>query len=258
MRVDALLVLATGLGGSVPPPRRAAAPRADVPLPAVEQDDEASKMLVLQHEYERYRAAVEQPLHNVDESTAQRTQAVRVRGLLSGEDIEALHRLGKELARQRPDSTIDRSAWGQPEGTWLVTFLNTEGAFEQALPALHAKVRAAALAVDRAHWNLTAGVAEGQLNYRVAEYHTMRSELDDGDRCLSHAPFALPLPLPLNPTPSPSPSPNPNPNLALPWPSRLFEPSPKDANGTRTTTQASRRAAGCARCATWTRAACSP
>ena len=205
-------------------------------------------MLALQREYERYRAAVEQPLHNVDESTAQRTQAVRVRGLLSGEDIEALHRLGKELARQRPDSTIDRSAWGQPEGTWLVTFLNTEGAFEQALPALHAKVRAAALAVDRAHWNLTAGVAEGQLNYRVAEYHTMRSELDDGDRCLSHAPFALPLPLPLNP----------NPNLALPWPSRLFEPSPKDANETRTTTQASRRAAGCARCATWTRAACSP
>ena len=96
-------------------------------MPAVEQDDETSKMLALQREYERYRAAVEQPLHNVDESTAQRTQAVRVRGLLSGEDIEALHRVGKELARERPDSTIDRSAWGQPEGTWLVTFLNTEG-----------------------------------------------------------------------------------------------------------------------------------
>ena len=51
MRVDALLVLATGLGGSVPPPRRAAVPRADVPLPAVEQDDEASKMPALQREY---------------------------------------------------------------------------------------------------------------------------------------------------------------------------------------------------------------
>ena len=93
---------------------------------------------------------------------------------------EALHLAGAETARRRPDSTVDRSAWGQPEGTWLVTFLNTDGAFEQALPALHAKVRAAAVAVDRAQWNLTAGVADGQLNYRVAEYHTMRSELDNG------------------------------------------------------------------------------
>ena len=182
MRVDsaALLVLATSLGRSLAPPRRVHAPRAVAPLPAVEQDDEASTMLQVQREYERYRAAVEQPLHNVDESTAQRTQAVRVRGLLSGEDIEALHLAGAETARRRPDSTVDRSAWGQPEGTWLVTFLNTDGAFEQALPALHAKVRAAAVAVDRAQWNLTAGVADGQLNYRVAEYHTMRSELDNG------------------------------------------------------------------------------
>ena len=151
-----------------PPPRRAVALMSAV-------DEDAMRL-----EYERYRAAVEQPLHNVDESTAQRTQAVRVRGLLSGEDIEALHRAGAETARRHPESTVDRSAWGQPEGTWLVTFLNTDGAFEQALPALHAKVRAAAVAVDRAQWNLTAGVADGQLNYRVAEYHTMRSELDDG------------------------------------------------------------------------------
>ena len=179
MRVDSssLLVLATGLGRWAAPPRRIhLAPRAAAPLPAVEGDDEAA----LRREYERYRAAVEQPLCNVDEPTAQRTQAVRVRGLLSSEDIEALHRVGAETARRRPDSTVDRSAWGQPEGTWLVTFLNTDGAFEQALPALHAKVRAAAVAVDRAQWNLTAGVADGHLNYRVAEYHTMRSTLDDG------------------------------------------------------------------------------
>jgi hypothetical protein len=197
MRVDsaALLVLATSLGRSLAPPRCVHTPRAVAPLPAVEQDDEA-----LLREYERYRAAVEKPLHNVDESTAQRTQAVRVRRLLSGEDIEALHRAGAEIARRRPDSTVDRSAWGQPEGTWLVTFLNTDGAFEQALPALHAKVRAAAVAVDRAQWNLTAGVADGQLNYRVAEYHTMRSELDDGQ----------PLPDPTLAKPAP--------NLALTWP----------------------------------------
>ena len=158
MRLDsaALIVLATGLGRSPTPARRVhLAPRAIAPLPAVEQDDEAT----LVREYERYKAAVEQPLCNVDESTAQRTQAVRIKGLLSGEDIEALHRVGAETARRRPDSTIDRSAWGQPEGTWLVTFLNTDGAFEQALPALHAKVRAAAVAVDRARWNLTAGAA---------------------------------------------------------------------------------------------------
>ena len=148
--MHALLVLATAIGPSPAPPRRAR-----LTPPRVVALDQAE----LQREYERYRAAVEQPLYNVDEPTAQRTQAVRIRGLLSSEEIDSLHRIGADLARRRPDSTVDRSAWGQPEGTWLVTFLNTDGAFEQALPALHAKVRAAAFAVDRAQWNVTAGVA---------------------------------------------------------------------------------------------------
>ena len=132
--------------------------------------------------------------------SAQRTRSSSSDSGEAQSKFVALHRAGAEIARRRPDSTVDRSAWGQPEGTWLVTFLNTDGAFEQALPALHAKVRAAAVAVDRAQWNLTAGVADGQLNYRVAEYHTMRSELDDGQ----------PLPDPTLAKPAP--------NLALTWP----------------------------------------
>ena len=132
----------------------------------------------LRLEYERYKIAVEAPLHNVDISSAQRTSAVRIRKLLSADDIVALHSLGATIAAQYQHSTIDRSAWGQPEGTWRVTFLNTAGAFESALPELYARVRSAALSVDREHWQLTRGVE--CVNYRVAEYHTVRARLDDG------------------------------------------------------------------------------
>jgi len=130
----------------------------------------------LRYEYERYVAAVTTPLSNYDEETAQRTQAIRLKGLLSREDIEAIHRAGAVIAQQHADSTIDRSAWGQPNGTWLVTFLNTAGSFETHLPEVYARIREAAVAVDREHWNVTQGV--DSVNYRVAEYHTMQSRLD--------------------------------------------------------------------------------
>ena len=136
------------------------------------EDEEAR----LKHEYERYKECVEMPLTNVDEHIAQRTQCVRVRGLLSKEDIAAVHRAGKALAAQNSGATIDRSAWGQPNGTWLVTFLNTEGAFESMLPEIYERIRRAAIAADRDHWNLTSGIEH--VNYRVVEYHTMRSTLD--------------------------------------------------------------------------------
>lgn len=139
-------------------------------------EDAAEQEMRLRAEYERYKAAVETPLSNFDEATAQKTQAVRVRGLLSRSDIDDIHRAAAALAHQRADATIDRSAWGQPNGTWTVTFLNTAGAFEAALPELYARVRDAALAVDREHWNVTSGVEH--VNYRVAEYHTMHSTLD--------------------------------------------------------------------------------
>ena len=135
-------------------------------------DDEAR----LRAEYERYKACVEMPLSNFDEATAQLTQCVRVRGLLSRDDIAAVHRAGKEYALRNPDATIDRSAWGQPSGTWLVTFLNTDGAFESMLPELYERIRRAAVTVDREHWNVTADIEH--VNYRVVEYHTMRSSLD--------------------------------------------------------------------------------
>ena len=130
----------------------------------------------LQREYERYKAAVQRQLTNVDEATAQRTRAVRLRNLLSPSDIEAVHRAARSIAERQPDATIDRSAWGQPNGTWRVTFLNSGGAFERELPDLYARIRAAALAVDREHWNLTHSVQP--INYRVAEYHTMRAMID--------------------------------------------------------------------------------
>ena len=132
----------------------------------------------LRLEYERYKACVEMPLQNFDEESAQRTQAIRLRGMLTQDDIRDVHRVGNAIAQQQLDSTIDRSAWGQPEGTWLVTFLNTRGAFEAELPELYARIRAAALAVDRQNWNVSDGIEH--INFRVAEYHTVRSQLADG------------------------------------------------------------------------------
>lgn len=129
----------------------------------------------LQQDYERYVAAVQTPLRLVPESVAQRTQAVRVRQLLSQADIADVHRVAAALA-QRPGSSIDRSAWGQPAGTWQVTFLNADGTLEAQLPEVYGRVRDAALAVDRRYWNATAGIE--YVNYRVAEFHTMRSTLD--------------------------------------------------------------------------------
>ena len=150
---------------------RCASPQASSSPPLPLTDEE-----LLKREYERYVASVETPLSNVDEVTAQRTQAVRIRGLLNRDDIAAVRRVGAELALERGGSTIDRSAWGQPQGTWLVTFLNTDGAFEARLPSIHARIREAAVAVDRALWNVTADVEH--VNYRVAEFHTMHAALD--------------------------------------------------------------------------------
>ena len=142
---------------------------AEAPSAMVDED-------VLRREYERYKAAVERPLTNFDEPTAQRTRAVRLRGLLSREDIEAVHRAASAMMLQRAEATIDRSAWGQPAGTWHVTFLNTAGFFEAMLPDLYARIRQAAIDVDRAHWNVTEGISD--VNYRVVEYHTMLSTIN--------------------------------------------------------------------------------
>ena len=148
----------------------------EVPLTGAAGTRQEEEEERLREEYERYVAAVETPLSNFEEAEAQSTQAIRIRGLLSKADIEAIHRAGSEVAHERPDSIIDRSAWGQPEGTWRVTFLNAGGAFEALLPDLYARVRDAALAVDRDHWNVTTGIEH--VNYRVVEYHTMLATLD--------------------------------------------------------------------------------
>ena len=166
------LAALTGCPRAPPPSRAAAGLRLRGGVSAA---SEAEAEAALRAEYERYAAKVAMPLSNYEEADAQRTQAVRLRGLLSRADIEDVHRVGAALAARRQDSTIDRSAWGQPEGTWTVTFVNAGGALEAMEPALYAKIRDAALAVDRAHWNVTAGARHA--NYRVAEYHTMRSAL---------------------------------------------------------------------------------
>ena len=110
------------------------------------------------------------PLSNFDEATA--AYAVRPsEGALSRDDIAAVHRAGKEYAlrnrrHHRPVSLGSASGW-------LVTFLNTDGAFVSMLPELYERIRRAAVTVDREHWNVAADIEH--VNYRVVEYHTMRS-----------------------------------------------------------------------------------
>ena len=131
-------------------------------------------------DYQRYCDAINQPILNVPQDLAQATQAVTLKNLLSKTDIQRIHKAAQELTTHKQSNnqnspTIDRSAWGQPKGTWLVTFLNSGGAFEKKLPELHQRIKSAALQVDREYWNVTTGIKH--VNYRVVEYHTMRSML---------------------------------------------------------------------------------
>ena len=61
-----------------------------------------------------------------------------------------MHAIGRDAVAKLGSRCVeDRSAWGQPNGTWRVAYLNTDGYFERSLPMVYAKLRHAAVTVAR-------------------------------------------------------------------------------------------------------------
>ena len=96
---------------------------------------------------------------------AQRSSVVRLRGLLTDADIEAIHALA---ARLRGPGSKPSGKYG---GAWDTCYLSAGGAFVAALPAIAEKLFRAAREVDAAQgWNLLSGK---DVAPRVVEYHTV-------------------------------------------------------------------------------------
>ena len=94
-------------------------------------------------------------------SEAQATRVVRVRNLLSDDELASVHALASD----------SRLGIEEKRKGWRTTYLSTDGAFARELPALKAKLIAAARDVDaRERWNLL-----GTRDYvpRVVEYHVV-------------------------------------------------------------------------------------
>jgi hypothetical protein len=92
-------------------------------------------------------------------------RVVALKGLLTAEDIGALHALAARLGGAAG------SEYRVSDCSWKVVFLHTDGHFRTELPALRAKLEAAARRVDAAEgWGLA--LARG-LAVRCVEYHRM-------------------------------------------------------------------------------------
>lgn len=101
----------------------------------------------------------------LDLHSAQATEVVHARGVLTSVQVEAIHRLAERAAESGAGREI-RSA--PVSDSWDVTFLQTGGFFELEAPDLAAKLAALARSVgDRAGWTRDAD----DLHIRVAEYH---------------------------------------------------------------------------------------
>lgn len=118
-------------------------------------------------------AAVERPLATGDAEVALASSPFRWRRFLSDEEVDAIHDVGRE-AMEAGGAVEDRSAWGQPAGTWRVAYLNEGGVFERRLPQLYSKIRAAAQRVAAEQgWGVLSATS-APVNFRCVEYHVMR------------------------------------------------------------------------------------
>ena len=105
---------------------------------------------------------------------AQRTEVVRVRGLLSTKEIDALHTMHAKL-KPRLGSTgrhSNNQAAAYCSGCWETSYLSTDGWFGRAMPELRQKLISTAREVDAQHWQLLR-TATAPVVPRCVEYHTV-------------------------------------------------------------------------------------
>lgn len=113
---------------------------------------------------------------------AQRTRVIRLPRLLDDNEIQLLHEVHaaheSHLGQRVKPASSQASSYktGQfidnalPEEGVRVSYLNTAGVFERALPALRSKLIAAAFEADARHWHVLGGATHDVVP-RCAEYH---------------------------------------------------------------------------------------
>ena len=116
--------------------------------------------------------------------TAQSTQVIRVPRLLDESDISQVHALHDSMAaslgsasargRSATASSYKTGAAMEPQlqPGWQVTYLNTDGAFAERLPALREKILHAARRVDAQNFGVLQAATE-PIVPRCVEYHVV-------------------------------------------------------------------------------------
>ena len=129
-------------------------------------------------QYAEYTSAVDSSAqaerHLPLSAEAQPTQVVRIPGLLSASEVEAIHELHAELKPQLGSAgrTGGNQAAAYRNGKWETSYLSTDGLFAKHMPELRAKLMETARRVDEENWGLMRR-AESPVVPRCVEYHTV-------------------------------------------------------------------------------------
>ena len=119
-------------------------------------------------------SSAESELHLPTTDVAQKTRVVHLPKLLSAEEVEQVHTLHQHLKPLVGSAgrRADNQAAAYRSGAWETDYLSTDGHFARCAPQLREKLLAAALKVDKEHWQLVQ-TATGSVAPRCVEYHTV-------------------------------------------------------------------------------------
>ena len=105
----------------------------------------------------------------VDAKEAQKSRVVRVKKLLSDDEIQELLECSASLRNSCGVNKRDKHGFVQMDGPWDTTYLHTDDQFGQAMPHLKKKILDAVQAADKAEWGLLEG--KEHVTVRVIEHH---------------------------------------------------------------------------------------
>ncbi|KAJ1616268.1 hypothetical protein T492DRAFT_1107787 [Pavlovales sp. CCMP2436] len=107
----------------------------------------------------------------VDCAWARKTAVAHLPGLLSLDEIAELHRVAAQVQSEAASEYRGGADAGR---AWRVIYLQTDGEFGRLLPALHAKLRRAAVEADsKESWGLLPPLRHDEWAVRCVEYHRM-------------------------------------------------------------------------------------